>query len=437
MTVSLRRVAALFALAAVLAVGAGAAAASAHPMNTSAVLLDIHSDRVTAEVRLPLDRLAVALGRSELTATQADGALRSSLQQYTQQRMTATTKGGVPWSVSVAPGEVETFNGIRYLVENVTLTPPQGGAVTDFRLGYDIIIDQLITHQAIVTIRSQWKEGTNAANTQTLGVFDWDTRTLTVDASGGSWWRGMLTTGALGVHHISSGADHLLFLLMLLIPAPLVAVRGRWGRRDDTRRSVVRTVHVVSAFAVGHSITLALAALGIIHVPGRPVEALIALSILVSAVHALRPLVPGGEPVIAVGFGLVHGLAFATLIGDLGLARGSLVSSLLAFNLGIELTQLLVLALIIPSLLILSRTPVYESFRVVFASLGVVFSGVWLLDRVGAIPSDPLDPIANALVGHPLMVAAALGVAAALAHYGAAGRAVPAPALSPNRPEAG
>jgi hypothetical protein len=436
MTVLLRRLVVLLALAAAaIAAGAGATAASAHPMNTSAVLLDIHSDRVTAEVRLPLDRLAVALGRTELTAAPAGGTLRSSLQTYTRDRITATAKDGTAWTVAVAPGTVKTFNGIRYLVEDVTLTPPAGGSVTGFSLGYDVILDTLVTHQAIVTIRSQWKEGTNAANAQTLGVFDWDTHTLTVDAAGGSWWRGMLTTGALGVHHISSGADHLLFLMMLLIPAPLVAVRGRWRRTDDTRRSVGRTVHVVTAFAIGHSITLALAALGVIHAPAQVVEALIALSILVSAIHALRPLVPGGEPAIALGFGLVHGLAFATLIGDLGLDRGSLVSSLLAFNLGIEVTQLLVLALIMPSLLILSRTPVYGRFRVVVASLGIVLSGAWLLDRVGVIATDPLDPITNALVGHPLLVAAVLALGAAFAHYGTAGRAeVPATAAARTAP---
>ena len=172
------------------------------------------------------------------------------------------------------------------------------------------------------------------------------------------------------MQHIGEGADHLLFLLMLLIPAPLVARRGRWRRGGDGRRSVIRVVHVVTAFAIGHSITLALATLGVIHVPARLVESLIALSILVSAVHALRPLVPRGEPIIAAGFGLVHGLAFATLLGDLGLSGGALVSSLLGFNLGIELTQLLVVALMMPSLYVLSQTRAYGVLRPALALVG-------------------------------------------------------------------
>jgi hypothetical protein len=94
---------------------------------------------------------------------------------------------------------------------------------------------------------------------------------------------------------MAEGADHLLFLFMLLIPPPLVVRRRRWERSDE-RRSAWRIVHVVTAFALGHSITLALAGLGLI------------------------------EAAIATGFGLVHGLAFAALIGELGLDRGALVS---------------------------------------------------------------------------------------------------------------
>lgn len=170
---------------------------------------------------------------------------------------------------------------------------------------------------------------------------------------------------------------------MLLVPAPLVARAGRWrdpGADRSARRSAVR---VVTAFAVGHSITLALAATGVVHLPTRPVEALVAASIGVSALHALRPLVPRGEVLIAAGFGLVHGLAFASAIGDLDLDRGSLVMTLLGFNLGIEATQLLVVALVMPSLLLLARTRPYPAVRVALALVGLVFSASWVRRRPG------------------------------------------------------
>lgn len=316
------------------------ASAGAHPMASSAILLDIGSDRVGGEVQLPVDRLAMALDR-ELTPAAAGGPLQAELERYTRSHIQAVGVDGRNWKVGVGGGRIERVDDVDHLVMSLALTPPDG-KVTDFTLRYDAIIEQLVTHKAIATIRSQWDKGTTARDPETLGVFAWNTRAVRVDADGGSWLRGFVATVGLGMRHIGEGADHLLFLLMLLISAPLVVRRGRWGRRDNARGSVIRVVHVVTAFAIGHSVTLALATLGLVRLPTRLVESLIALSILVAALHALRPLAPGGEARIAFGFGLVHGLAFATLLGDLGLSGVALVSSLLGFNLGIEATQLLV-----------------------------------------------------------------------------------------------
>jgi hypothetical protein len=200
-----------------------------------------------------------------------------------------------------------------------------------------------------------------------------------------------------------------------MLPAPLVAIGGRWRRGPSARRSAVRVVHVVSAFAVGHSTTLVLAGLGVIHVPSRPVETLIAASIAVSAVHAIRPLVSRGEMLIAAGFGLVHGLAFASALGELGLTHGSLMSSLFGFNLGIEVTQLLVVALMMPSLLILARTAWYTAFRVTLASAGCVFAASWLLERATITSSDPFLPLTEWLVHHPFLVTTSVAVLALVA----------------------
>jgi hypothetical protein len=137
-------------------------------------------------------------------------------------------------------------------------------------------------------------------------------------------------------------------------------------------------VRVVTAFTIGHSATLAWGAWRLVSLPSCTVEVLIALSILVSAVHALRPLFPGREPLIAAGFGLVHGLAFATTLQNLGVGPWQRIASILGFNLGIETMQLIVVVAILSSLLILSRTPAYTAFRLggalfaSFASLGCI-----------------------------------------------------------------
>ncbi len=109
----------------------------------------------------------------------------------------------------------------------------------------------------------------------------------------------------------------------------------------------------------------------------------------------------------------MHGLAFAALLGALDLSRGSLVTELLGFNLGIELAQLIVVALIMPSLMVLGRTPLYPAVRTTLAGAGIVLAAAWLAERRTLIAVDPLEPVSTTLVAHPFLAAAILaGVAA-------------------------
>jgi hydrogenase/urease accessory protein HupE len=138
----------------------------------------------------------------------------------------------------------------------------------------------------------------------------------------------------LGVEHILTGADHLLFVLGLLILA------GRsW-----------RLLATVTAFTLAHSITLALAALGVVHVPQAPVEAVIALSIAFVAVEILRvregrPGIAARSPwIVAFAFGLLHGFGFAGALSEIGLPAAHVPLALLFFNVGVEIGQLAFIA---------------------------------------------------------------------------------------------
>lgn len=386
------------------------ATAGAHPLSTTAVLLDIGSDEVTGQVQLPIDRLAIALDEPLTAAVVATPAELEELRHYVAAHLSATDPAdGARWAVSVDDGRVETIDAVDHLVYDIALRPPDGN-VRDFRFHYDAIVHRLLSHRIFVSTRPA---GTGTHTT--VGLLDWEAQTLAVPARGPAVEQGFWSAVKLGVSHIGEGADHLLFLVMLLLPAPLLARGGRWRRTDDLRRNCIRVVHVVTAFAVGHSITLALGALGWLSAPTRVVESLIALSILVSGVHAIRPIVRGGEVGIAGGFGLMHGLAFAALLGRLDLGRGSLVTELLGFNLGIELAQLVVVVLIMPSLMVLSRTRLYPVARTVLATFGVVLAAAWLAERTAMITANPLDDVGAALVAHPLLVAATLACAAAVA----------------------
>ena len=127
----------------------------------------------------------------------------------------------------------------------------------------------------------------------------------------------------LGIEHIFTGYDHLVFLLGLLLAGG----------------SVKRLVAVVSSFTVAHSITLALAALAVVRVPGRVVEPAIAASIMVVAALNVLEVKSDGRWIVAFVFGLIHGFGFASALSGLQLERASLLPALVGFNVGVELGQ--------------------------------------------------------------------------------------------------
>jgi hypothetical protein len=211
----------------------------------------------------------------------------------------------------------------------------------------------------------------------------------------------------LGMHHIAEGTDHLLFLLVLLLPAPLFASAARWGSCAGVRVSLLNVVRIVTAFTIGHSLTLALSAFGLITLPSRPVEVLIAVSILISAIHALRPLFPGREPAIAAFFGLVHGMAFASALSSLGFGGWYRLVSVLGFNLGIETMQLAVVAATLPSLLLLSRTRAYSTLRMAGALFAVIASSAWIAELLFDMRT-PVDRAVESVARYGPQLAAAL-----------------------------
>ena len=171
----------------------------------------------------------------------------------------------------------------------------------------------------------------------------------------------------LGVGHILTGYDHLLFLVALLATA-----RGAW--------SVVR---IVTAFTLAHSVTLSAGALGIVTIPDRIIEPLIAATIVWVALENLFATEPDRRRWIwSFGFGLVHGLGFASALGELGLKGAALVRGLVGFNLGVEIGQLLFVAVFLPALMWLARgrgarlTPRIASLTV--ATIGTY----WLVERI-------------------------------------------------------
>ncbi len=186
-----------------------------------------------------------------------------------------------------------------------------------------------------------------------------------------------------GVRHIWTGYDHVLFLLALLLPAVLRRSEDRWLGVERFRPALVNVVKIVTAFTLAHSITLSLAALQVVNLPSRWVESAIAASVMLVAANNLRPFFRGREWTVTFVFGLVHGLGFASALGELGLRRENLWSTLAAFNLGVEGGQLVIVSVFLPVAFRLRATTFYQRALATGGSMVILLIAVgWLIERV-------------------------------------------------------
>jgi hydrogenase/urease accessory protein HupE len=177
----------------------------------------------------------------------------------------------------------------------------------------------------------------------------------------------------LGIHHIVIGYDHLLFLLALVL--------REW--------SMLSLLKIVTAFTVAHSVTLAVAVLGLVTLPERLVEAVIALSIAFVAAENLSPrLAVSRRWVVSFVFGLVHGFGFSSALRALELPRQGFALSLLGFNVGVELGQAVVVLLALPVLTLLRRTR-WEPRVVLASSIVILVVGLMLfVERASGSPAE-------------------------------------------------
>jgi hypothetical protein len=385
-----------------------------HPMPSSSVVLRIHRNEIRVELTLPIGELAI--GWDKPLPTDAERTVREygeKLKDYVRAHVQATAPDGRPWTVIVQRINPVKENNPDVRVD-LSMTPPPGAPVDRLTLHYDVIFHHLITHTAVVTLAGDWENGVLGEEPVLLGTIRDTNADLVIDRSGGSWSQGFSAMFRLGTRHIAEGTDHLLFLLALILPAPLIAADGRWGSYAGAKTAFRRIIKVVTAFTIGHSITLVFGAMGWVSLPDPLIESAIAISILVSAIHALVPIFRGREVYIAGGFGLVHGLAFASTLTGFGFDPLTLVSSVLGFNLGIEAFQLLIILLVMPCLVVLARTRLYKPFRIAGAMLTGIAAVGWFAERAFGW-GNPIAPLVEGAASHPLWLLAGLVVLAGAA----------------------
>lgn len=404
------------------------AGASAHPTPGSTAFLALTVRGAVLEQDVPIEELERAMHRRLIEPGESPAAAvarsRALLRAYAASLVGITpSSGGAPWSVEV--DEVrghDADDGPRatFLIRFDDVEGSNG----PLRLHDAIVADEVVTHRTTVFLRGDWLHGSLGDEARLLGTIHAGRRDVTVPHEG-SFLRGLAAAVKLGAEHIATGSDHLLFLVALLLVAPLRACAGRWSERRTTQSALFGILRLVTSFTVGHSLTLALVGLGGPTPPSVLVESTVALSVLVAAFHAIRPVFPRREAWIAGVFGLVHGLAFAGALPRRDLGMSQTLWTLFGFNLGIELAQVAVLFMVGPWLLLLARTRSYAPMRVGTAALVGALAVGWLVERTTS-SGNPLAVLLAVVETHPLALLVGLALVAVAA------RVLDRPAISPS-----
>jgi hypothetical protein len=257
--------------------------------------------------------------------------------------------------------------------------PPSATAVaapiTRIVVGYKLFSDVDAQHRGLLRVEHDGATVT--------GILGGDRPELDLPLAQLPRWRLFGDYVRHGIWHIWIGFDHILFLVSLLLPAVLVRKANGWQAAQDFGSAGQDVLKIVTAFTLAHSITLSLAALGMVSLPSRWVESAIAASVAIAAANNLVPVVRDRRWLAAFVFGLVHGFGFASVLADLGLPRGSLAAALVGFNAGVEIGQLAIVAAVLPIAYALRATWLYR--RVLFTGGSgaiVALAAIWLGERL-------------------------------------------------------
>ena len=362
-----------------------AGAAYAHKPSDSYLTVAVDGNALRGQWDIALRDLDFAIGLD----TNGDGeitwgelrARQAEIDAYALARLTVALDGA-PCPLRATEHLVDLHSDGTYAVMRFEAQCAKPGAALE--LGYNLFFDLDPQHKGL--LRLEYAGATRTA------IFSPETARQRFELTRPSRLMQFIDYAREGVWHIWKGFDHILFLLSLLLPAVLVPLSRRtrdpaatiagWRAVDRFKPAFWEVFQIVTAFTVAHSITLSLAALGVISLPTRLTESAIALSVILAALNNIYPLFQRRRWMVAFAFGLIHGFGFASVLADLGLPRDALLRALVGFNIGVEVGQLVIVSAFLPSAYWLRGGVFYQ--RVVFLGGSVLICAlatVWFIER--------------------------------------------------------
>lgn len=380
-----------------------ASPAGAHSFNQPLVYLDVTDQAMGGRVEFPVDALRKDF---DLTLEGSGDDLLAELEPFLPQLQQFAddhfeviidgTSQPIAWDGIDLLSEEDGDQALNFVQLGFDVEGLNGDIPRVFDVRFDPFFDDLDDFNALLLVGNDTGTGIFENGEEALVAFDPGSRTQTIDLGNTSAWANFSSSVGLGVDHIKTGPDHILFILVLLLPSVLVFKHG-WQPQESFGSSLWRVLKIVTMFTIAHTITFSLAGLGILPLPpSKLVESIIAISIALAALHNIRPIAPNKEWMIAFGFGLFHGMGFATLVEGLDVSRSTQLVSLLGRNVGIEIGQAAVVLGGFTALYWLRRTRFYLPGYVA-ASLALALVSIgWMVERVLEVElgiNDIVEPV--------------------------------------------
>ncbi len=370
----------------------GSAPAHAHTLGEGYVFLDITPTSLGGRVQVTLTDLDLVLGLDadgdgKVTAAEFDANI-DRIKAYVREHVAVGTVD------SLKPVEIVHHKLVKiplgqyaelWFATDLTEVPDVIAA------RYTMLFEQDPKHRGFLVILSNEKTGVVNTGEDVLLAFTPSLSTRELDLTSLSRWSTFATFVKHGVWHIWIGFDHILFLVALILPSVLSRNGTGWEPVEGLRPAMWNVIKIVTLFTIAHTITLSLAALELVNLPSRLVEAIIAASVVIAALNNIYPILRDRVGWVVFGFGLFHGFGFASVLEHLVSNTSNLVVDLAGFNIGVELGQMGIVLVILPLLFLLRSTPSYGRIVMPVGSAAIaLFALGWLLERVAGLEFMPL-----------------------------------------------
>ena len=360
-------------------------AAHAHRVNETYIYFNVTETSLSGRFE------AMSTDLEELLSLDRDGdgivsdqelqAEKEAIFQYFADRLSVSIDGNAnPISqeqLTSFKSAVGTFVQIWFSVPGISLVPDT------IEVDYRPLSDALgRSHTGYVLIESNKRTGLSENESEISLIFNASGAPQTLFLAGGPWYQIIPDFIVHGVWHIWIGFDHVLFLILLLLPSVMIVTNNRWLPLSSFRPAIWNVVKIVTVFTVSHSVTLTLAALGVVQLPVSMVESIIALSIIAVAVMHFFPDTHRYMLATVFIFGLFHGFGFANVLAPLGLDLTNRLIGVAAFNIGVELGQLAIVFAVFPLLWLAREWRFYPPIAFKYTSIVVILlAGLWFIER--------------------------------------------------------